>query len=398
MTSGTKISLNSIELFAGGGGLALGVSKAGFAHSQLIELDSDSTKTLLANSKVFIKKNEHFSVIHKDIHDIDFSHYDEKIDLLSGGPPCQPFSIAGKSMAYNDKRDLFPEAARAISEIKPKAFIFENVKGLLRKSFSKYFGYIILQLTYPQIKKNENDTWENHLEILEKHHTSTSNNIGLKYNVVFRLVNAADYGVPQKRERVFIVGFRNDISGEWSFPKPTHSKESLYYSKYVTGEYWEKHNIKSSKPKENNFLNFNFEHSKKPWVTVRDALCDLPNPEIPNAIPNHTYQAGAKIYAGHTGSLLDEPSKTIKAGAHGVPGGENMIVMDNGTVRYYTIREAARLQTFPDDYLFPCSWTESMRQIGNAVPVQLGKIVSQSVIKTLKEYKVTNGRENIQSA
>jgi DNA (cytosine-5)-methyltransferase 1 len=104
-------------------------------------------------------------------------------------------------------------------------------------------------------------------------------------------------------------------------------------------------------------------------------------------------QQGAKQYVGHTGSLLDEPSKTIKAGGHGVPGGENMIVLDDGSVRYYTVREAARIQTFPDDYFFPCSWTESMRQIGNAVPVKLGALVADSVRRTLFSSK-RSGKKN----
>lgn len=123
------------------------------------------------------------------------------------------------------------------------------------------------------------------------------------------------------------------------------------------------------------------------WQTVRDAIGDLPNPAKPfseSGIYNHEYRPGAKIYAGHSGSVLDEPSKTIKAGAHGVPGGENTVVLDDGSVRYYTVRESARIQTFPDEYLFSASWTESMRQIGNAVPVKLAKAVGDSVIAQMK--------------
>jgi DNA (cytosine-5)-methyltransferase 1 len=312
----------------------------------------------------------------------------DKIDLLSGGPPCQPFSIGGKHKAYNDKRDLFSEATRALSEIRPKAFIFENVRGLLRKSFSKYFGYIILQLTYPGIQRKENQSWLNHLEQLEKHHTSNCEK-DLHYKVVSRLVNAADYGIPQKRERVFIVGFRNDINGKWSFPETTHSEDSLNYSKYITKEYWEKHSIKYKVKKEDGNVSL-FDNIKKPWITIRDAISDLPDPIDSSDCQitiGHKYQRGARIYSGHTGSVMDEPSKTIKAGTHGVPGGENMMVLDNGAVRYFTVREAARLQTFPDDYYFPCSWTESMRQIGNAVPVKLGSIVADSVRRTLSSSK-----------
>lgn len=373
--------MNSIELFAGGGGLALADFKAGFGHSFLVEWDKDSASTLRKNSSSLGLTSD-ISIFNGDIKNVDFSQYCGKIDLLSGGPPCQPFSLGGKAMAYNDSRDMFPQAARALAEIRPKAFVFENVRGLLRKNFSQYFNYIVLRLTYPDIKRRENQTWQEHLSLLEKYHTRGSSYGGLKYNVIFRLVNAADYGIPQKRERVFIVGFRDDVNGNWTFPEATHSKESLDFSKYATGSYWKKHSMKI--PRISNYKIPLIEPAKKPWKTVRDAIFDLPNPKILSAFPNHIFQAGAKAYAGHTGSVLDEPSKTIKAGSHGVPGGENMIVLDDGSLRYYTVREAARIQTFPDDYIFPCSWTESMRQIGNAVPVELGKIIIESVARNLK--------------
>ena len=119
------IAMDSIEIFAGGGGLALGVKEAGFAHSSLIELDINSAKTLYHNYKNFDFSDEKQWVFNDDIRNISFLEYAEKIDLLSGGPPCQPFSIGGKHKAYNDDRDLFPEAARVLNELKPKAFIKE---------------------------------------------------------------------------------------------------------------------------------------------------------------------------------------------------------------------------------------------------------------------------------
>jgi DNA (cytosine-5)-methyltransferase 1 len=374
--------MKSLEIFAGGGGLALGVTAAGFAHTSLIEWDTDSAKTLYHNYKQFGFNSEKDWIFNDDIHNISFADYENKVDLLSGGPPCQPFSIGGKHKAFNDKRDLFSEATRTLAEIKPKAFIFENVRGLLRKNFSKYFGYIILQLTYPEIAKKENEQWLDHLARLEKYHTNTKEK-NLFYKVVFRLVNAADYGIPQKRERVFIIGFRNDINGNWSFPAATHSEEALQYTQFITKDYWEKHGLKFSggaKPVNASLFD---PPEKQPWVTVRDAIGDLPDPTAASDFYNHKFQGGAKAYPGHTGSTMDEPAKTIKAGAHGVPGGENMIVLDDSALRYLTVREAARIQTFPDDYFFPCSWTESMRQIGNAVPVKLGAVVANSVKKTL---------------
>jgi DNA (cytosine-5)-methyltransferase 1 len=125
----------------------------------------------------------------------------------------------------------------------------------------------------------------------------------------------------------------------------------------------------------------------KPWRTVRDVISDLPAPwqtrtsEEPGL--THFSIPGARTYIGHTGSPLDEPAKTLKAGDHGVPGGENMLANPDGSVRYFTIRESARLQTFPDEYVFPGSWTESMRQIGNAVPVDLARSLAADIHKRL---------------
>lgn len=122
-------------------------------------------------------------------------------------------------------------------------------------------------------------------------------------------------------------------------------------------------------------------------MTVRDAISGLPTPaksrtsEEPGL--NHFFIPGAREYVGHSGSPLDEPSKTLKAGVHGVPGGENMLAMENGTVRYFTIRESARLQSFPDNFIFPGSWSESMRQIGNAVPVRLAELLARRLVSVL---------------
>lgn len=385
---------NSIELFCGTGGLALGLQNAGFHHKALYEWDKDSCDNIKANIAAGYEGITDWNIFQSDVRTVSYDGLTGKIDMISGGPPCQPFSLGGKAQAYNDKRDMFPEAVRAVREVMPEVFIFENVKGLLRKSFSLYFSYIILQLTYPSIVKPQGMTWEEHRALLEQHHTSNQHG-ECEYNVVFRLLNAADYGVPQLRHRVVIVGFRKDVDAHWSFPSPTHSKEALLYSKWVTGDYWERHDIPAPKecPLSKQALNTlrstieNCDSLMLPWQTTRDAIGDLPDPQSREATTydNHIFRAGAKIYPGHSGSVLDEPSKTIKAGAHGVPGGENMIVLDNGNVRYYTVRESARIQTFPDNYHFVASWTESMRQIGNAVPVKLAEAVGKSVHDHLRE-------------
>jgi len=386
--------MKSIELFSGTGGLALGLQMSGFEHEALYEWDKNSCDNLKYNIAKGYTAIKDWSVHQTDVRTVCYDGYTGKLDLVAGGPPCQPFSLGGKHQAYNDKRDMFPEAVRAVRETRPQVFIFENVKGLLRKSFSSYFNYILLQLQHPEVVKKENMTWEEHLVMLERYHTS-GHDVGLSYNVVFRLLNAADYGVPQVRQRVIIVGFRDDYNASWSFPNPTHSQDALLYSKWISGEYWEQLDIK--RPGEQRLSAQQLrtvqkaveetDHPLLRWQTVRDAIGDLPDPTDTTKaerINNHVFRDGAKRYAGHSGSVLDEPSKTIKAGAHGVPGGENMVVLDNDSVRYYTVRESARIQTFPDDYLFSASWTESMRQIGNAVPVKLAKAVGDSVITQMK--------------
>ena len=381
-------TLNSIELFSGAGGLALGLEKAGFSHSALVEWDADSCKTMRLN------RGDDWDIHKMDVRMFDYAPYSGKVNLVAGGPPCQPFSLGGNHRAFLDDRDMFPEAVRSVRELKPDAFIFENVKGLTRPSFSKYFEYILLQFTYPDLTSRENEEWLDHLSRLENHHTKGSGN-DVSYKICFRVLNAADYGVPQRRERVIIVGFRNDLNVEWSFPKPTHSYESLLQVQN-SGDYWERHGISKknriSPTLKDGTDEYGYDNEAsalklEPWRTVRDAIFDLPEPSsIKKIRPDHIIIPGAKIYPGHTGSHIDLPSKTIKAGNHGVPGGENMVLYPNGKVRYFTVREAARIQTFPDNYFIAGAWSESMRQLGNAVPVRLAQIIGKSVKQKLIEY------------
>jgi len=404
--------IRSLELFSGTGGLALGLHQAGFEPAALLEWDKDSCDNIKANIVNGYKGIERWDVVQTDVRLVRYSDYGLDVQFITGGPPCQPFSLGGKHKAHTDARDMFPEAVRAVRELHPQGFIFENVKGLLRKSFSSYFNYILLQLSHPEVTAKEGMDWTEHLRLLEEYHTSGVHD-GLNYNVVFRLVNAADYGVPQMRYRVVMVGFRDNLNASWSFPEPTHSKEALLYAKHVDGSYWEEHKIpKAKRPpstqqERDRVLRF-FENQERGerWQTVRDALRGLPDPRSAAAskYANHLFRDGARPYVGHSGSVLDEPSKTIKAGAHGVPGGENMLVLDDGSLRYYTVRESARIQTFPDAYLFHGSWTESMRQIGNAVPVRLAHKVGESVAKQLERMETRDakrehpGSEALQSA
>lgn len=386
-------NLDSIELFSGAGGLALGMAKSGFNHKLLVEFNRDAVDTLNMNHDEGQDQIKDWDIRHDDVKNISFEKFKNNISVVAGGPPCQPFSLGGKHKAFNDNRDMFPQAIRAVRESIPESFIFENVKGLLRKNFRSYFEYVILQLTYPNVSINNKETWESHLSRLEKIHTK-GNYKGLKYNVVYRLLNAADYGVPQKRERVFIVGFRADLEIQWSFPKATHSQDALLWDQWVTGKYWQRLAVsdadrplsEESSDKISSRLQKIyglFQPEEKPWVTVREAIKDLPSPKTRNYFNNHVFKEGAKSYPGHTGSPIDEPSKTLKAGDHGVPGGENMIRFNDGSIRYFTVREAARIQTFPDDYHLSGAWSECMRQIGNAVPVTLAEVVANSVHQAL---------------
>lgn len=379
--------MNCIELFSGAGGLAIGLDRSGFRHSQLIEWNHDACETLRFNVGKSLALDHPCSVHEGDVRNMDFGEYEGKIDFIAGGPPCQPFSLGGKHKAFLDERDMFPQAIRSIREIKPKAFLFENVKGLTRKSFATYLEYITLQLQYPDYEAKPNEEWAKHLARLEKIHTK-GNYTGLHYNLVYQVVNAADFGVPQKRERIIFVGFRSDLGVEWSFPAKTHSEAALYFDQCISKDYWDRHEMPKRFKNDLSFWgNARFpkedaDFALKPWKTIRDAISDLPDPRKASyawKMKAHVFQDGARAYPGHTGSYIDLPSKTIKAGTHGVPGGENMILFPDGSVRYLSTREAARIQTFPDAYDIAGSWTEAMRQIGNAVPVTLAKAIGSSI-------------------
>jgi DNA (cytosine-5)-methyltransferase 1 len=377
--------MRSIELFAGGGGLGIGLHLAGFHPVKVVERDRDCCATIRKNQDNGVEVVKGWRLFEDDVRRLDFNKYAGKVALISGGPPCQPFSLGGQHRAHLDVRDMFPQAVRAVREARPKAFIFENVKGLTRTTFRNYFEYIRLQLTYPDILAKKGETWPEHLARLEQHYTSNGKD-SLTYRVVTQLVNAANFGVPQRRERVFFVGFREDLQVKWSFPPNTHSMEALAWD-MEHGHYWDRHRV-TSRNRRPPYRCLSAERPvMNPWRTVRDAIADLPDPEREisdsKKALNHRFQPGARSYPGHTGSPLDEPAKTLKAGVHGVPGGENMLRNLKGKVRYFTVRESARLQTFPDDYEFQGSWTETMRQLGNAVPVELARTVGAEVARYL---------------
>jgi DNA (cytosine-5)-methyltransferase 1 len=389
--------LKSIELFAGAGGLALGTELAGFHAVAAVERDRWACETLEENKSRGFPLVKDLRVVCGDVRDLVYESIPSGLDLVSGGPPCQPFSIGGKHRAFEDERDMFSAFADVVARLKPRSFIIENVKGLTRAAFANYVAYIEHRVSMPEISQKPGETWQEHLKRLEREKTSTGDH-GVRYNVARQLFNAADYGAPQKRERVFIVGFREDQDVHWNFPDPTHSFDALLREQWITGEYWDRHQVskraRGSVPERlrgrvERLRVLNSSDGCLPWQTVRDALQTLPEPRSDGrqtaGIANHRFQPGARVYKGHTGSPIDLPSKALKAGDHGVPGGENMMVKPNGEVRYFTVRESARLQGFPDGYVFHGAWSETMRQLGNAVPVMLAHSVASSVAQKLLE-------------
>ncbi|MGC3986150.1 MAG: DNA cytosine methyltransferase [Pseudorhodoferax sp.] len=348
-----------------------------------------SERSAITRSGLF-EHVRHWPIEAKDVHDVDFSTIAGEIDLVAGGPPCQPFSIGGRHLGPEDERNLWPEAIRAVRDLRPKAFLFENVRGLLRPAFSEYLDYLKLSLAYPESAARTGEAWREHAARLRDKATKGAE---ATYKVVFQVVNTADYGAPQQRHRAIAMGIRTDVTTEWSFPAPTHSREALVWSKYVSGAYWDRHGeelmadhgqTSSDATALARLLNQMFEPVEQPWLTVRDAIGDLPVPrEDRETIPNHKLRLGARVYPRHTGSSWDKPAKALKAGDHGVPGGENMVVLENGTVRYFTLREMARLQGFPDNYVFPDSWKRPIKQLGNAVPVQVGEAFGRAIAEVL---------------
>lgn len=312
-----------------------------------------------------------------------------KIEVVIGGPSCQPFSIAGKRAGRNDERDLMPEFTRIVRDVAPKVFVFENVDGMLRPGFAKYFEYVVLQLTFPAATRSKGEQWRTHRRRLA---SLKDSNEGLTYHVRYAKLNAADYGVAQARRRVFVVGFRADIGVEFRFPPPTHSRDRLIYDQWISKSYWDRHEILA--PPTPSWLEASIrmlrgkgEPPSMPWQTVRDCFLGLPEPtgEECTSFAQHVLRSGARSYVGHTGSEHDAPSKTIKAGDHGVPGGENSLRLASQGIRYYTVREMARIQAFPDAWRFAGRWNSTTRQLGNAVPVELGTVVASAVRDQLRK-------------
>lgn len=398
-----KRTLSSIELFAGAGGLALGVHEAGFHHLLINERDRRACDTLRANIAADPPNDGRWPLTACDVHEINWAPLEGRVDLIAAGAPCQPFSLGGLHGGDQDRRNLFPEVFRAIRAIRPRAVLLENVRGLLRASFRPYFDYILAQLQAPHLTARKGETWERHKARLERAIASNRHRDPTeRYRASFTVVNAADYGLPQTRQRVLILAFRQDLGVDWTWPQSTHSEDGLLWAQ-LHGSYWREYGLRPRLPQGRIAAGrlARLEQEGAPatarWRTLRDALAGLPEPVDGHEHPfihNHVGIPGARLYHGHTGNSLDRPAKTVKAGVHGVPGGEQVLVSDDGSHRYLTVRECARLQGFPDSYRFEGPRSEAMRQIGNAVPVTLGRLLSERIaIKLSGTVRAANARD-----
>lgn len=369
-----------INLFAGAGGLALGLTMAGFEPSRYYEKDNHCCETLRKNLD---SENPTLSgeVLEGDVSKVTWDSLDSDVRLLAAGAPCQPFSLGGNHRSDADDRNMFPEVLRAIRSLEPEIVILENVRGLVRQGFLPYFEYILRQLEAPSLSPSSGEIWTEHNARLLKNRTKPS--FEHEYYVDWRMVNAADYGVPQLRHRVFIVATRKDIV-PYRFPAFSHSRSALLESQ-ATGEYWNAHELPIPDDTDRNSSQDASDSGLKPWRTVRDAIDGLGDPtDGTEGVANHGAIVGARTYPGHCGTRLDWPSKTIKAGVHGVPGGENTVVLDDGSVRYLTLRETARIQTFPDEHRFVGARIHVTKQIGNAVPCSLASVIARPALELLE--------------
>ncbi len=397
----------SLELFAGGGGMALGLHQAGFRHAALVEWESKACLTLRHNAQRWMATGALAAGwTEEQVHEADVRDFRRSarfqdlpdVDLVAGGPPCQPFSLGGLHAGTNDERNMFPAALDFVRDLTPKFVIFENVPGLLRPGFLPYFEYVEEQLRWPTSPPIPGEPWESHLQRLHSRKTGPRES---RYWVTRQVINSADHGVPQQRRRVFIIAVRRDLRDE-PLPDrpicPTRSEASLLYSQWVDHTYWAEHDVDPPPPKparitEDVIRQLKIAEPREDrWTTVRDAVSGhldvegihgrLPEPvdgQESQGWLNHVGIPGARSYPGHTGSNFDFPAKTIKAGVHGVCGGEAMTRYSDGHLRYWTVRESARIQSFPDDYEFVGARSNAMRHIGNAVAVAVAKAVGQQL-------------------
>jgi DNA (cytosine-5)-methyltransferase 1 len=329
-----------LELFAGAGGLAIGLEKTGLKCVALNEIDKWACETLRNN-------RPNWNVLEGDIKDFNFTQYNGKVDVVTGGFPCQAFSYAGKKLGLKDARGtLFYEFARVVQEVQPAVCIGENVRGLLSHEKGK--------------------TLEGMLSILDE--------IGYKVAPV-QVLKAVNYRVPQKRERLILVGVRKDIDLEFEYPKPHHKIYNLEDA-LKKGELFD-----CDVPKSNGAKYPEYKKQILDMIPPKGYWRDLPV-DIQKEYMGRSFYLGG----GKTGMARrigwDEPSLTLTCS----PAQKQTERCHPDETRPFTVREYARIQTFPDEWEFSGSMAQQYKQIGNAVPVNLGQEVGFSVLKLLNEY------------
>ena len=337
-----------LELFAGAGGLAIGLEKAGIKCVALNEIDKWACQTLRKN-------RPNWNVLEGDIKKFDFTEYKDKVDIVTGGFPCQAFSYAGKKLGLADARGtLFYEFARVVNEVNPLVCIGENVRGLLSHENGK--------------------TLQGMISILDE----------IGYNVIpVEVLKAINFKVPQKRERLILVGIRKDIDLKYFYPKP-YKKIYILKDALKKGELFE-----TDVPKSNG--------AKYPKSKIE--VLDLVPPkgywrDLPLDIQKEFMGGSFNLGGGKTGIARrigwDEPCLTLTCS----PAQKQTERCHPDETRPFTVREYARIQTFPDDWDFEGSTAQQYKQIGNAVPVNLAKEVGYSIVKFLNEYYAQKSQIN----
>jgi DNA (cytosine-5)-methyltransferase 1 len=371
------------------------LARAGFAHEAVVDIDDAACTTIEHNKALGDPHVEGWRVRKTDARYVDLSDIAKDIDLLAGGPPCQPFSNGGLARGAEDRRDMWPAAVRAVRNLQPRGFLWENVPGMASR-FSDYLAYVVARLENPTLRRRCGEEQDSHRARLRDNAASTG---GLRYRVWQWTANAIDHGTAQSRQRLFIVGLRSDVLAEWSPPSATHSADELFSAMWKSRRYWSEHGIDlPNVPPEveaklrvgnvrGNGSGDLFATRLARHRTLRDAIGNMPRPTsvAPPDLPNHIQPTrAARAYGNkHSGSLLDRPAKTLRAGAHGVSGGENFFYDDEGRPRHFTVREAARLMDLPDTYQIPGSWNNGLRLLGNAVPANLAEAMGRSMAAAL---------------
>lgn len=307
--------LTSVEICAGAGGQALGLAIAGFTHEVLIEYEQDYCNILKRN-------RPEWNVVCGDVHNFDGKPY-IGVDLLAGGVPCPPFSVASKQLGKDDERDLFPEAIRLIGEIKPKAVMLENVRGFLDPKFDEYRKHILDSIT------------------------------ALGYRVQIKLLNASDYGVPQLRPRVVIVGIRNDIKTEFVYPQ-----EKLVDTPTVG---------KTLK----NLMGANGWKGLNSWVEQANKIAP-------------TIVGGSKKHGGPDLGPVRARKAWAELGVDGNGVANSAPSADFEGMPKLTKEMIARIQGFPPEWTFGEKKTLACRMIGNAFPPPVACAVGKEIKRCLE--------------